>query len=249
MENSENSDLSSPSCFPRFLLIYLAYHFSSSIVFLSYSPLSMPTFTARSTPDSSPIITRPNSPISNLRRHPNYYLPGGDLFIQINDTLFCIHSYFFIRESTRWLHFLRHTTQGRHTHDPIVLSHEFNISPPPTPQTFALFLWVFYNPYYCVYDVSIPTWWIIETYASYFGMRNVLDLVDRELYRLEHQQQRSSTSWGTLSRLDGSNPTANTTDDTWELPESPYETWISDPSIDEEISLLLNRRHLEDGHD
>ena len=80
-------------------------------------------------------------------------------------------------------------------------------------------------------------------------MRNVLDLVDRELRRLEHQQQRSSTSWGTLSRLDGSNPTADTTDDTWEVSESPYETWISDPSVDEEISLLLNRRHLEDGRD
>ena len=180
----------------------------------------MPTFTARSTPKLSPTVTCPNSPISNLCHHPNYYLPGGDLYIQIDDTLFCIHSYFLIRESSRWLHLLRNTTQGRHTHNPIVLSHEFNISPPSTPRTFALFLWVFYNPYYCVYDVSIPTWWTIEVYAIYFGMRNILDLIDRELRRLEYQ--RSSTPWGTLSRLDGSDPTTDTTDDTWELSESPY---------------------------
>ena len=97
-----------------FLLVFSTFssrisslRFSSSVVFLPYSFLNMPTFTARSTPESSPIKTCPNSPISNLRHHPNYYLPGGDLFIQIDDALFCVHSYFFIRESSRWLHFLR----------------------------------------------------------------------------------------------------------------------------------------------
>ena len=68
-------------------------------------------------------------------------------------------------------------------------------------------------------------------------MRNVLDLVNHELRRLEYQRRQSSTPWGTLSRLDGSNPTTDATDDTWELSESPYETWVSDPSVN---SLLLN---------
>ena len=53
----------------------------------------MPTFSARSTPIPSPTDTRPNSPTSSLLRHPNCYLPGGDLFIQIDDTLFRIPSF------------------------------------------------------------------------------------------------------------------------------------------------------------
>src|SRR5271156_5587395 len=66
----------------------------------------------------------------------------------------------------------QHLSDGNH--DPIILSHEFNISPPPTPHTFAQFLWVFYNPYYGVYDVSIATWWNIEAYAAYWEMSNIL---------------------------------------------------------------------------
>src|SRR5271156_6581566 len=189
----------------------------------------MPTFTARSTPEPSPTVTRPNSPISNLRRPPNYYLPGGDLYIQVDDTLFCIHSYFFIRESSRWLNFLRNTTQGRTTHNPIVLSLEFNLVSPPTPHTFAQFLWVFYNPYYGIYDVSIATWWNIEVYAAYFEMAHILDLVNRELHQLiqYHRRQQSTTPWQTLSLHDGSDPPTVDDADSWNLSETPYDEWVT----------------------
>jgi len=207
----------------------------------------MPTFTARSTPEPSETDTRPNSPISNLRRHPNYYLPGGDLYIQVVDTLFRVHSYFFIRESMLWQHILRNTTQGLRVHDPIILHHEFEITPFPTADSFAQLLWVFYNPYYYVYDVSVATWWTIENYASHFGMRYVLDLVHRELQRIVRRRPRSLTPWLSLSQA---TPTTDEDEEeTWNLSETPYDQWISDPEVDEEISLLLNRCHLEDGHD
>ena len=33
-----------------------------------------------------------------LTRHHQYYLPGGDLYIQVEKILFRVHSYFFTRE-------------------------------------------------------------------------------------------------------------------------------------------------------
>src|SRR5271155_2507288 len=217
----------------------------------------MPTFTARSTSSSptgihptpipSPTDTRPNSPTSSLLRHPNYYLPGDDLFILVIDTLFRVHSYFFVRESTRWLHLLRNTDLGRNPHNPVVLSTEFNINPPSTPHTFALLLWVFYNPYYYVFDTSIEDLWDIEVYATHWEMQNVLSLIDQELHRLIriHRRQQADTSWHTLSLIIDTDSNATTTpnvvDEVWETAETPYEEWITDPDVEEEISLLLNR--------
>ena len=37
-----------------------------------------------------------------LTRHHQYYLPGGDLYLQVENVLFQVHSYFFTRESTEF---------------------------------------------------------------------------------------------------------------------------------------------------
>jgi hypothetical protein len=219
----------------------------------------MPTFRARTLslspsptpPPSSPVHTRPNSPTSNLIRHPNFYLPGADLFIQIDNTLFAIHRYFFIRESTRWVYYLRNITQGSTARNPIVLVDTFEIIPIPTVDSFSEFLWVFYNPNYTYQDTPAETWWTIETYATYFQMRNVLGLVQRELLNIFQEQRyhrQSSTIWQTLSQMDGSNNSStSTTDELWE--SSTEYDWINDPAVTEEVSLLLNRPHLQDGAD
>ena len=217
----------------------------------------MPSFAAQSTPStstsSSPAPPRPNSPLTSLSQHPDYYLPGGDLFIQINDTLFSIHRYFLIRKSIRWVEFLCHTTQGTSTNDPIILVESFEIVPIPTVESFSKFLWVFYNPDYSYLNTPVETWWTIEAYATYFQMESVLRLVHRELHTIvqrHHQRQRPSTIWQTLSQIDGSdNPSIENTDDRWTLSEEPYENWIANPEIEEEVSLLLNRPHLQDGRD
>ena len=84
-------------------------------------------------------------------------------------------------------------------------------------------------------------------------MQNVLNLVNRELRVLteEHRHhQQSSTTWQTLSRLDGSdNPSTSNNEVQYELNEEPYEDWITQPEVEEEVSLLLNRPHLLDGRD
>ena len=89
------------------------------------------------------------------------------------------------------------------------------------------------------------------TLKYYFEMTNILDLVDRELHRLiqYHRRQQSTTPWQTLSLHDGSDPPTVDDPDSWNLSEAPYKEWITNPDVDEEISLLLNRRHLEDGRD
>jgi hypothetical protein len=85
-------------------------------------------------------------------------------------------------------------------------------------------------------------------------MERVLDLVHRELITIIHEQRRQRlayTNWQPLSLLDGSdNPsTSNNDNDRWELSEEPYENWVTNPEVQEEVSLLLNRPHLQDGQD
>ena len=79
-------------------------------------------------------------------------------------------------------------------------------------------------------------------------MQNVLDLVFRELQIITQNHRTSSTNWLSLSQLDGSN---NPDDDNipWNSSEEPYENWIDNPDIVEEVSHILNRPHLLDGQD
>ena len=185
----------------------------------------MPTFSARSTPLPSPTDTCPNSPMSSLRHHPNYYLPGGDLYIQVATTLFRIHSYFLVRESFIWQQFLRGTTRGRTQNSPIQLIHELPSPTSTTPDTFPDFLWVFYNPLYFNYDAPSQLWFNIMSYAVLWGMDNVCDLVYHELDRIVDHHHTTATGWLTLHAddnsdiPDGSDPNPVATIDTWNLSE------------------------------
>ena len=166
----------------------------------SQNILTMPT---TRTPPLPPSDTRPNSPSSIIEAHIDYYLPGGDLFVQVDTTIFRIHSYFFRRESQDWRHLIGHTVRGRNgVVTPIILSDEFALYPPMTPTTFAQFLWVFYNPRYSLYDAPEETWLMIQRYAIQWRMEGVLELTHRELDRLHdysHIDRIYSTHWQTLS--------------------------------------------------
>src|SRR5271156_4606475 len=86
---------------------------------------------------TSSSTTRPNSPNLPIHNHIEYYLPGGDLFILVDDTLFRIHSYFFHRESQNWQNLLGTTTTGRAPNAPLIFKNEFPLRPPATPSLFA----------------------------------------------------------------------------------------------------------------
>jgi len=150
------------------------------------------------TPLPSPTNTRPNSPFSNLQRSFHYYLPGGDLYIQVSNTLFRVHSYFLIRESVIWQHFLRHNTRGRLQRHPIMLVDELPTPTITSSDTFTAFLWIFYNPLYSIYRAPPTFWFDILSFAVMWGMENVCDLAYRELDRIVDHHLTTSTRWLTM---------------------------------------------------
>ena len=154
--------------------------------------------TQETTPLPSPTDTRPNSPFSNIYRSRHYYLPGGDLYVQVDNTLFRIHSYFLIRESFIWQSFLRGNTMGWTPRNPIQLVDTLPIPLSTTPDTFADFLWIFYNPLYSIYQAPSEVWFNILPYAITWGMDNLCDLVYRELSRIVDHHHTTSTGWLTM---------------------------------------------------
>ena len=111
-----------------------------SLPFLSSPYSNMPLF-------SSP------EPIVNSG---DYYLPGGDLYILIQDTMFWIHQYFFNRDSSLFQMQLEcyendvfDPTQTGTTHSDAIM---FFNNPYTTPHTFSQFLSVIYNPKYNLYN-------------------------------------------------------------------------------------------------
>ena len=140
--------------------------------------------------------TRPNSPIPVIRNHSIYYLPGGDLFIQVDSTLFRVHRYFFVRESDFWRNFLGSTTQGRTANDPITLP----CNPIPSVEEFACLLWVFYNPRYSIYKTSEENWITIHELALCWRFEEVQRLCWRELERINDEQMEEYIRWYNLPR-------------------------------------------------
>ena len=153
-----------------------------------------------STPHSD---TRPNSPVLVIRNHPDYYLPGGDLFVRIDDTLFRIHSYFLIREAQAWRNLVGSTRKGKTATDPIVLNEDLYLAPRITANNFAHLLWVFYNPRYVSYDNTEEVWLQIQQLAIQWGMNEVMDLAYYELDKIEisHLEHYNSTRpWEDFAR-------------------------------------------------
>ena len=153
-------------------------------------------------------MTRPNSLSTIIRNHATYYLPGGDLFILIDTTLFCIHSYFFKCESCFWWNLLRNTEKGRYAHHPINLNGDNLVFPHTPPDKFTSFLCIFYNPQYSLYNTTEATWLDIQHLAILWEMNEIQNLTYQELARfdtdwyLEDYLNRfhiSTTTWQSLS--------------------------------------------------
>ena len=118
-----------------------------------------------------------------ITRHHQYYLPGGDLFILIDNTLFRVHKYFFERESKTFF------TQpymdpnadvplGDYGFHPIII-HDVEIA------EFEQFLWVFYNPRLSIYENTTENWLHITRLATLWGFEEVLVLALRERHKIE----------------------------------------------------------------
>ena len=167
--------------------------------------------TTMSTGTTEQIITHPKSVIVN---HSEYYLPGGDLSIQANDTLFWVHKYFFIRESTIWRNVIGMTRRGRTATDPVKLGTHILCSTIPTPDSFAHFLWVFYNPVYSKYITTKGIWTQMYTYALNWGFNEIQGLCWREIIQLDNQEAATFYDW--IYQTPSINPDK---EDFWVIPE------------------------------
>ena len=88
-----------------------------------------------------------------IRNHPQYYLPGGDLYIITKAVRFCIHKYFFEQESVHFQTIFKTSPTVRSSpHFALNLSDMIN------PDELKLFLSVMYNPKYNIYNLSMEQW-------------------------------------------------------------------------------------------
>ncbi|EDQ99625.1 uncharacterized protein LACBIDRAFT_295936 [Laccaria bicolor S238N-H82] len=118
--------------------------------------------------------------LQRLQPHHTYYIMGGDLHFLVEKTLFRVHSYFFIRDSVKFNKILQPSaTAGQFREgsesNPIVI-------PDISPDDFATFLWVFYNPKYTSYDhAPVESWVLILKLAHKWEFVAVKDCAARQL--------------------------------------------------------------------
>ncbi|KIK05751.1 hypothetical protein K443DRAFT_130197 [Laccaria amethystina LaAM-08-1] len=120
-----------------------------------------------------------SSDLQRLQPHGTYYIMGGDLHFLVEKTLFRIHSYFFIRDSIKFNKLLQPSATAGHfregsENNPIVI-------PDISPDDFATFLWVFYNPKYTLYDAPLESWVLILKLSHKWEFVAVKDCAARQL--------------------------------------------------------------------
>lgn len=128
----------------------------------------------------------PSTTGQRLPWHGEYYIHGGDVVFRVENTLFRVHRYFFVRESPWFRERLPYpsppgeTAKGSSDNLPYVLE---GIS----KTEFERFLWVFYNPQYSLYDATIDEWTSILKLAHTWGFIEVKELAIRGVESLQSQ--------------------------------------------------------------
>jgi len=123
-----------------------------------------------------------SGPNNKKEKHPEYNIRGGDLYISCGQTLYKIHSYFFLRESAYWRNELTGSagssdsplTKGNKENAPYILEEK--------PEVFEQFLWVFYNPKYGDYSkATAENWDTILRYSDKWDFPHIKELAIRHL--------------------------------------------------------------------
>ncbi|KAI0785801.1 hypothetical protein C8Q75DRAFT_774594 [Abortiporus biennis] len=129
---------------------------------------------AQTTPTMAPMT------VEKVKRHPTYYLQGGDVIFLVQSYLFRVHRYFFERESA-W--FREKLGVPAAAGQPAKGSSDANPFPldDVNADDFARFLWVFYNPIYSIYDATVDDWEAILKQAYDWRFAEVKKLCCREL--------------------------------------------------------------------
>ncbi|KAL4245353.1 hypothetical protein ABKN59_009791 [Abortiporus biennis] len=138
---------------------------------------------AQTTPTMAPMT------VEKVKRHPTYYLQGGDVIFLVQSYLFRVHRYFFERESAWFREKLGvpaaagQTAKGSSDANPYPLD-DVNAD------DFVRFLWVFYNPVYSIYDATVDDWEAILKQAYDWRFAEVKKLCCRELEKFSIEAVR-----------------------------------------------------------
>ncbi|RXW16652.1 hypothetical protein EST38_g9202 [Candolleomyces aberdarensis] len=138
--------------------------------------------------DGSPTSSRKEKS-RYVTRHNKYYMVGGDLYVLIEHVLFKIHSYFFKREARNFFddgpaddtNSRPHSGEIDHGTSEDKAIRILDV----TVEEFEQFLWVFYNPYYNIYNAPIASWFTILKLAHRWDFPGVKAFALRELKRRE----------------------------------------------------------------
>ena len=176
--------------------------------------------------------------VKRITQDPRYYLTGGDTFFIVSNFIFKVHRYFFERESH---HFRELLAKADNPLDPSVPSgrsiaqgirlQEIDAS------DFRLFLSIFYNPRYSIYDYPRHNWHAIRQYALMWDFPEVTALCDRQLAMSVDDEEHDTDE---NQPEDLISPSASPSPEPV-LPSGHRHD--SDPNAEAAI-----RRHLEDDH-
>ena len=133
-----------------------------------------------------------------------YYLPGGDLYILIDNTLFRVHRYLITRNSTMINAMLDIAEEdvgkqptGSSRTDPLFLKSEFT-----TPHTFTLLLSIIYNPKYNLYENHTRRDWFDILYiAIYWGFGEIERLAMQQIELIDDRLDTQQSSVQITRRL------------------------------------------------
>jgi len=122
---------------------------------------------------SSPLLGKP---------HKEYFITDADVTFKVEDALFRVHKYFFMRESPYFEKLFRHPAipckdPPGSPENPVVLKDTKS-------EAFAGLLWVFYNQKYSIYHATVERWTQILDLALRWEFKEVEELCVRELEKL-----------------------------------------------------------------
>ncbi|KAK2463022.1 hypothetical protein APHAL10511_004677 [Amanita phalloides] len=108
--------------------------------------------------------------LKQFKHHPEYHFSDGNLHILVKDTHFCVHSYFFTRESPTFQGYLNVLVAPGEA--PKGTGSNAVVLEDITAEQFSIFLWVFYD---CKYSriTNEENWTIILDLAHRWGFCNV----------------------------------------------------------------------------
>ncbi|KAH9915391.1 uncharacterized protein B0H18DRAFT_96695 [Fomitopsis serialis] len=122
--------------------------------------------------------------LEKVKRHPKYYLSGGDIHFLVENYLFRVHRYFFERESAFFREKFAVAAPPGQQPKGSTDAHAFPLED-VLANDFARFLWVFYNPKYSIYDATVEDWSAILKLAFDWRFAEVKKLCVRELEKFE----------------------------------------------------------------